>query len=65
MEPYIDRSAYFLSEGTERISIILVIPNNKPFVDLIMVRDGAVCLKPKPNLLHFPRTSHLTDRNIT
>jgi hypothetical protein len=51
MERYIYRSVYFLSEGTERIYIILVLATNNTCVDLIMVRDGPVRLKPKPNLL--------------
>ena len=65
MERCIYRSAYFLSEGTELISVILVLATNKPCVDLIMVRDGLACLKSKQNLLNFPRTGHFTNWNIT
>jgi hypothetical protein len=65
MERYIYRSAYFLPEGTERISIISVLATNRPFVDLLMVRNGSVCLNTKPNLLNFPRMGHLTKWNIT
>ena len=50
MERCLNWSAYFLSEGAERISSILVQATNKPCVDLMLVRDGPVCLKPTPNL---------------
>jgi len=49
MERYIYRSAYFLSDGTERISIILVLATNRPCVDLIMVRDGPVSFSNEDN----------------
>ena len=50
MERYIYRHARFVSEGTERISIILVLAANKTCVDLIMAREGPVRLKLRPNL---------------
>jgi len=49
MERYIYRSAYFLSDGTERISITLVLATNRPCVDLIMVRDGPVSFSNEDN----------------
>ena len=55
MERYIYRHARFVSEGTERISIILVLAANKTCVDLIMAREGPVRLKLRPNLTFWRR----------
>jgi len=49
MERYNYRPTYFLSDGNERISIILVLATNRPCVDLIMVNDGPVSFSNEAN----------------